>query len=97
MPQCRYCDQPIDHLNVIECLYVVHKTDSDLVIVEETIEERSVEVIHWECPVCEEVLFWRYEDALAFMKKTLSPGIAVEVKAKECIRKRQLVDEKEGY
>jgi len=66
---CRYCDQPIDHLNVVECQYVVYKTDADLDIVENSDDVRSTEVVHWECPLCEEVLFWRREDALAYLAK----------------------------
>jgi len=69
MPLCRYCDSKIDHLNQFECQFVVYETDADLEIVENSEDIRSTEIIHWECPLCEEVLFWRHDKARAFLRK----------------------------
>lgn len=67
MPKCRECNVELDYLNVIICQYVVARTNQLLEVVED-LEIRSDEVVHWECPECEEVLFWRFKDALNFVQ-----------------------------
>ena len=96
MPLCRDCNQPIEHLNVVECQYVVFKKDADLDIVGNpgVIRNlgviRSTEVVHWECPLCEEALFWRYEDTLAYLAK----GIDCFSTTNEAYQQRGVTEEK---
>ena len=78
MSKCQYCNEEIDYLNVIICQYIVCSTDKQLGVVEE-LEVRSDEVVHWECPECEEALFYRYEDALKFTRNTGDRNEAIQI------------------
>lgn len=71
MPRCPECKEPIEFLLEVCCEYVADEVKLDCdgeLEYEGCPETRDSELIHFECPNCNEVLFCKSNDAKLFLK-----------------------------
>ncbi len=69
MPECPECKGEIKLLVIVTCTYVadiVRLENGNLVTLDNP-EERDSELVHYECPSCDEMLFTKTSDAKRFL------------------------------